>query len=201
MLKAVPEKLYLQRLTLSDRGNLYDPGEYPLRNIVRLCVLAFSALGVVSTTPALASTDYFTLTDSTIPAVYTFSLPSSPSPWTTYPTFGVTIFNNLSYTVNGTPETGGYVGFYDTSGGGGLAIQDSSLNILDATYGAQVFTGTLNAPTFVPGDYTQYDVTGAPVGTLVISADPAPTPEPSSIALLGTGALGLVSVVRRRLNR
>jgi hypothetical protein len=47
-----------------------------------------------------------------------------------------------------------------------------------------------------PGSYQYAD--GTP-STLTATVDPAPTPEPSSLALLGTGFLGLAATVRRRL--
>jgi PEP-CTERM motif len=153
--------------------------------------------------------------------VFAWTLPASP---TIAPGnvdlggfFGFTI-PGVSFSENGVSQSGVFDFFNSNSGGGfdlgaapvcaGTAIATC---ILDET-GAQLYTGTESAPTFVPGTYflTGFSdsLNSGGTGTLTIAAGAngdlftytfTPVPEPASLLLVGAGALSFLGFARKKI--
>ena len=151
-------------------------------------LLAAAALGC----PIAARCDTFTLTGSGVDD--TFTLPSSPA---------VSASGTYGFTLNSVPveesgaEVSNQVIFFNKAEGGGLLLQDLSGNYLNP-FGSVLYTGTVEDPTFKVGTFTLNGLAGT--YTLTIgTTSAAPTPEPASILLLGTGVLAAAFGLRRPL--
>ena len=102
----------------------------------------------------------------------------------------------------------GDVSYYFSPTGAGFVFTENlnSPNAYDNFESAQLFTGPASAPTFLTGVFpAQYSVPifgyGYDFGTITITpvgSAPSTVPEPGSLAFLATGALGAVSLLRRR---
>jgi hypothetical protein len=124
-----------------------------------------------------------------------FILPKSPIPTLPLDNFGFRI-DDVAVSFNGSDQV--YFVWIQTpeaAFSGGFRLTTAFANHFMGT-GEQLFTGTVSAPTFMPGTYqlTRFIDTLPGTGTLIISD----VPEPDSWALMiaGFGLLG--AVVRRR---
>lgn len=133
--------------------------------------------------------------------VYTFSLPSSPTNFSSPVGSDFFAITNIAITSNPGSPTIGTV-FFILAPDGGLYISSPAFQLGDIE--SEVFftyTGTFGtssfAPTFTPGVYPGLNQDSPDTESVTVTI--SQSPEPSSLALFGTGMLGLVGVVRRKL--
>jgi PEP-CTERM motif len=154
--------------------------------------LSSLALLTAFTLPALAHAGTLDFTISGEGDNYNFSLPSNPTPDEILPgptpldLFFVTITDN-----GGSPFSAAFAVAPDVVGFFPELALNGDLSFLG---------GTSEAPTFAPGTFSLENANDDAPYTITI-ASIASTPEPSSLALLGTGALGAIGLVRRRIVR
>jgi hypothetical protein len=135
---------------------------------------------------------------------FTFSLPSNPTPDSTNPGVSFTLDDIMVALNPGSPlgiDFTADLTFSNLGSGGGISFPIPSPPPTPLTLdlvGAQLFTGTLNAPIFAPT--TTPFLLSEPKGSDTFSLDIASeVPEPSTLAFLGTGLAALAGAARRRL--
>ncbi|MFT3816355.1 MAG: PEP-CTERM sorting domain-containing protein [Rubrivivax sp.] len=145
------------------------------------------ALGALLYAPAAMATPYVFTASGAFEATWT--LDSNPTPSVVFDdAFRI---DDVDMLLNGSPVST-FIEFYSADGGGG-ACADVACGLFDL-FGPTLFSGSLDAPEFLPGTFsmTQGGPTGAAV-TLVIAA----VPEPATL-LMVLGALGAAGAMRRR---
>lgn len=137
------------------------------------------------TCTAQADTVRFTLTNGL--HSIDFSLPTNPTPDFIGPYFFT--MNDVPFTLDGTQQLARIVNFFDQSSGGGIGISDYVNCPVVDLLGPQLFRGALDSPTVFVGNFIFTDA-----GDSMLPGDfqmVVAVPEPGSLLLLASGAIGL----------
>lgn len=131
---------------------------------------------------------------------FQYILPQDPTPSSFVLNQGFTLTNVNGSITQGTTTrtTTDNLEFYTTLDGGAFAIYRPNATgaILN---GPQLFSGTTDAPTFTAGSFTGFSLNNpVDVTTTISDVTISVTPEPDSVALVATGLVGLVPLVRLR---
>ena len=155
----------------------------------------------------------FSATHAKADEIYTWNLPASPTiPTSEYDPGNAFEIASVPFWLNGVAQGLGTFDFFNLSDmGGGFALFTGGGVILDGA-GFQIYTGPAgsqeSAPTFLPGTYALNDGTlsitaganGTDLFTFTEGAAPVSgVPEPSSLLLIGTGALALIGFARKKV--
>ena len=120
-----------------------------------------------------------------------FDIVQSPTP-NSYSTLQSFVVDNVAGTFDGVAETRS-LRFFKTSFSGGFQVIDAFI-----VNGAELYSGTEAAPTFLTGDYSLSDYFTRRTAGLAIYPTSGPVPEPASWAMLLTGFALIGTAARRR---
>jgi hypothetical protein len=155
--------------------------------------------------------DDFTLTDG-LGNTITWQLPASPTPSFVTP-LSFQLFN-VPGTINGIAGEALNPEFINQNAGGGLMFANTAdtigivgtSGVIGGVTSPQLYSGPENAPTFLTGTFSFPVLTainevsqGITTGTLTITPDVTPAPEPSTLVLLAAGLLGMGAIFLGKL--
>jgi hypothetical protein len=155
--------------------------------------LLIAILGLVSASRAQADSGDDTFTYTFAGNTFVWQLPASPTVGSGFVPRDYFILD-VTFTENGVAQAPGDIRYFSSAAYGGFEGVDSD------TFGAQLYSGTVQFPTFIPGTYYLNNGTSTgPLGTLVIST-PIPSPEPGSLMMIGSGLLSLLGLARKKIH-
>jgi hypothetical protein len=175
--------------------NFYKEVCAAMRSLAKvLCLTAVAA----TTLAAKADTLDYTLTTGPLhDQTFTWSLSSNPIPYD--PTiFGFDVLN-IPVTHDGALRNTSLI-FLTGQAHGGFTFTNDDISFIISN-GPQLFAATTGSPTLLAGQFFLEELGPGFSATLdVVDADAPAVPEPSSLALFGTGAMMGLAALRRRFS-